>query len=442
MKELISKFVLLLVDIVVIIISILFGFLLRKYLGNNFNLSEFNHTLNQYFTLFPIYMIIILIFFYEGIYTNRYDFWHETFLISKSIILSSLIVFSLLALLKTIDNYSRFILVCSFFLAIVIIPISKLIVKYILFKVGIWKKEVFVIGDRKDIKDIIINNFYLGYIETENNKKTDICIINSNNKLNIKEIAEIIDNEISNNKDVMFVPFLNHYNLSTAEIFEIFEKRYNIILLKNRLKSKMNVLIKVVFNYLLALCLMPILLPLIVVFAFLIKIESKGPVFFKQKRIGKNCKPFYIYKFRSMYKNADKILEELLEKNEELRKEWEQNHKLKNDPRITKIGKFLRKTSLDELPQIFNVLKGDMAFVGPRPVTEEELNKFYKENKKFYCMVKPGITGLWQVSGRNDISYEERVQIDKWYVINWSLWLDVIILIKTFKAIFTQKGVY
>ena len=441
MKDIVSKFFLIIFDYISIVVSVVLVYLFR----DNLTLLEINkleHSLIQYLNYYPLFIIPLLLFIYEGIYTNRYDFWHETFLISKSIILSSLIVFSLLALLKTIDNYSRFILVCSFFLAIVIIPISKLIVKYILFKVGIWKKEVFVIGDRKDIKDIIINNFYLGYIETENNKKTDICIINSNNKLNIKEIAEIIDNEISNNKDVMFVPFLNHYNLSTAEIFEIFEKRYNIILLKNRLKSKMNVLIKVVFNYLLALCLMPILLPLIVVFAFLIKIESKGPVFFKQKRIGKNCKPFYIYKFRSMYKNADKILEELLEKNEELRKEWEQNHKLKNDPRITKIGKFLRKTSLDELPQIFNVLKGDMAFVGPRPVTKEELNKFYKENKKFYCMVKPGITGLWQVSGRNDISYEERVQIDKWYVINWSLWLDVIILIKTFKAIFTQKGVY
>jgi len=441
MKDIVSKFFLIIFDYISIVVSVVLVYLFRDNL-TLLGINKLEHSLIQYLNYYPLFIIPLLLFIYEGIYTNRYDFWHETFLISKSIILSSLIVFSLLALLKTIDNYSRFILVCSFFLAIVIIPISKLIVKYILFKVGIWKKEVFVIGDRKDIKDIIINNFYLGYIETENNKKTDICIINSNNKLNIKEIAEIIDNEISNNKDVMFVPFLNHYNLSTAEIFEIFEKRYNIILLKNRLKSKMNVLIKVVFNYLLALCLMPILLPLIVVFAFLIKIESKGPVFFKQKRIGKNCKPFYIYKFRSMYKNADKILEELLEKNEELRKEWEQNHKLKNDPRITKIGKFLRKTSLDELPQIFNVLKGDMAFVGPRPVTEEELNKFYKENKKFYCMVKPGITGLWQVSGRNDISYEERVQIDKWYVINWSLWLDVIILIKTFKAIFTQKGVY
>ncbi len=441
MKDIVSKFFLIIFDYISIVVSVVLVYLFRDNL-TLLGINKLEHSLIQYLNYYPLFIIPLLLFIYEGIYTNRYDFWHETFLISKSIILSSLIVFSLLALLKTIDNYSRFILVCSFFLAIVIIPISKLIVKYILFKVGIWKKEVFVIGDRKDIKDIIINNFYLGYIETENNKKTDICIINSNNKLNIKEIAEIIDNEISNNKDVMFVPFLNHYNLSTAEIFEIFEKRYNIILLKNRLKSKMNVLIKVVFNYLLALCLMPILLPLIVVFAFLIKIESKGPVFFKQKRIGKNCKPFYIYKFRSMYKNADKILEELLEKNEELRKEWEQNHKLKNDPRITKIGKFLRKTSLDELPQIFNVLKGDMAFVGPRPVTEEELNKFYKENKKFYCMVKPGITGLWQVSGRNDISYEERVQIDKWYVINWFLWLDVIILIKTFKAIFTQKGVY
>jgi len=439
MKTLIGRSFLILFDCISILLSIIIIYFIREHLSF-LGLNKLEHSLYQYLSYYPLFIIPILLFVYEGIYSNRYDFWHETYLILKSIVLSFFIIFTLLALFKTIDNYSRLILAGSFFLASIIIPGVKLIVKYILFKVGIWKKEVFVIGNKKDIEGIIINNFYLGYIES-NNVRTDKCIINSND-LNVKEITKIIDNQIINNKDVMFVPFLNHYNLSTAEIFEIFEKRYNIVLLKNRLKSKINLLIKIIFNYILALFLVPILFPLIFIFALLIKIESKGPVFFKQKRIGKNCKIFNIYKFRSMYENADIILEEILAKNDELRKEWEKNHKLKNDPRITKVGKFLRKTSLDELPQIFNILKGDMAFVGPRPVTEEELNKFYKENKKFYCMVKPGITGLWQVSGRNDLSYEERVQIDKWYVINWSIWLDIVILLKTFKAVFKQEGVY
>jgi undecaprenyl-phosphate galactose phosphotransferase len=143
-----------------------------------------------------------------------------------------------------------------------------------------------------------------------------------------------------------------------------------------------------------------------------------------------------------MYKDADKILAELLEKNPELKKEWEESFKLKNDPRVTKIGKFLRKTSLDELPQIFNVLKGEMSLVGPRPVTQEELEKYYKDYAKYYLSVWPGITGLWQVSGRSDLSYKERVFLDAWYVRNWNLWLDFLILLNTIKVVIKQKGAY
>ena len=143
-----------------------------------------------------------------------------------------------------------------------------------------------------------------------------------------------------------------------------------------------------------------------------------------------------------MYSDAKERLEKLLKEDPKIKEEWEKNFKLKNDPRITKIGNFLRKTSLDELPQIFNVLKGEMNFVGPRPVVQEEIDQYYKDDAEYYFMVKPGITGLWQVSGRSDTDYNFRIETDKWYVLNWSLWLDIIILFKTVKAVLKREGAH
>ncbi len=197
------------------------------------------------------------------------------------------------------------------------------------------------------------------------------------------------------------------------------------------------------FDFLFTLVAIILVLPLFPIIALLIKLTDKGPVFFKQKRIGFRGKPFYIIKFRTMYPDAEKRLQEILEKDPKARKEWEETFKLKNDPRITPIGKLLRKSSLDELPQFFNVLKGEMSIVGPRPVTEEELKKFYKEKAKYYISVKPGITGYWQVEGRSDVEdYKKRVEMDVWYVKNMSFWLDLKIILKTIWVMLTGKGAY
>ncbi|MEJ9114299.1 sugar transferase [Bacillus paramobilis] len=168
--------------------------------------------------------------------------------------------------------------------------------------------------------------------------------------------------------------------------------------------------------------------------------EAKGPVFFKQVRIGKDGKEFYIYKFRSMVVDA----EGKLKKNEILYKKYvENNYKLEpeEDPRITGIGRFLRKTSLDELPQFINVLKGDMSLVGPRPVVQEELRE-YGQRKSEFLSVKPGLTGYWQVSGRSDVGYPERVDIELYYVYNQSLLLDLKILVQTCLLVILRKGAY
>ncbi|MGQ9630801.1 MAG: sugar transferase [bacterium] len=181
--------------------------------------------------------------------------------------------------------------------------------------------------------------------------------------------------------------------------------------------------------------------PLWLVIALAIKLDSPGPVLLKHKRIGKGGKIFSVYKFRTMVSNAQEILNRYLEENPKAKAEFEATFKLKDDPRKTQVGNFLRKTSLDELPQLINVLRGDMSLVGPRPIVPQELEKYGKW-KGIILNVLPGITGFWQVSGRNDVSYEERIKLDLYYVENWSLLLDIEILLRTIPVVLTSRGAY
>ena len=179
-----------------------------------------------------------------------------------------------------------------------------------------------------------------------------------------------------------------------------------------------------------------LLSPVFLILAICIKIDSKGPVIFAHKRIGKNGKEFNMYKFRSMYENAEEMIENF---NEEQKIEWQENFKLENDPRITKVGKFLRKTSLDELPQIVNIIKGDLSIVGPRPIVDEELEK-YGENKEKFLSITPGLTGYWQANGRSNTTYEERMQMELYYIDNQSLLLDIKIFFKTIVSVLKKEG--
>lgn len=190
-----------------------------------------------------------------------------------------------------------------------------------------------------------------------------------------------------------------------------------------------------------AILLLPLVLPILLLLIALIKLDSRGPAFFKSERIGKYRNRFHIFKLRTMCLDADYQLNHLLNNNQDLKTEWERDHKLKNDPRITKVGKIIRALSLDELPQIFNVLKGEMSFVGPRPIVEAEIYR-YKGQFQYYQSVLPGVTGLWQINGRNDTSYEERVALDVRYCKEITIQLDLSIIIKTVPVIFFRKGAY
>lgn len=175
--------------------------------------------------------------------------------------------------------------------------------------------------------------------------------------------------------------------------------------------------------------------------ALAVKLTSAGPVFYGQRRLGRGGREFRAWKFRSMVKDADAILQGYLASHPEQRAEWERDHKLKDDPRVTWIGRILRRTSLDELPQLWNILRGEMSLVGPRPIVQDEVAK-YGTHFELYTKVRPGLSGLWQVSGRNDTTYGERVALDCYYVRNWSVWLDLVVLARTVRVVLLGKGAY
>ena len=180
-------------------------------------------------------------------------------------------------------------------------------------------------------------------------------------------------------------------------------------------------------------------IPFFVVIPLLIKLTSRGPVFYRQERLGRGGKPFRVWKFRSMYADADERLQRLIAENPAMADEWANHFKLSDDPRVTPFGRFLRRTSLDELPQLFNVLCGEMALIGPRPIVEGEV-EYYGTSYETFSSVRPGITGLWQVSGRSDTDYDRRVALDTYYVLNWSPWLDIWILLRTVLAVLLMRG--
>jgi Undecaprenyl-phosphate galactose phosphotransferase WbaP len=263
---------------------------------------------------------------------------------------------------------------------------------------------------------------------------------------------------------IVAMPNLDHQQLTRLINFSVSAFRYNVLIpdffsvnnvwmsvrdfdgilgfaTSHRLKMFWNLAIKRLMDLFIVGIAGLILFPLLLVIALLVKLSSRGPVLYGHSRLGLDGKPFKALKFRSMVIDADKKLETLLASDPGLRNEWEASRKLKSDPRVTKIGRFLRRTSFDEFPQLLNILKGEMSLVGPRPVTEQEIEK-YGENYRRIFSVKPGLTGLWQVSGRSDTDYSDRVSYDTYYLQSWSVWLDLWILYRTPGAILKGKGAY
>ena len=435
MKNWINRTALIVFDLISILIAIVIAFILRQWC-DWFERSAPND-LNHYLHFGMLYAIIIFLLLLEGIYSKRYDFWQEIQRIVKGVFLASIIILAFLAMTKQSESYSRFILIVTFALTVFILPLQKYYLKRLLFKIGTWKHESTVTGEDTFFTNHVFKNPYLGYVLTDKRKAKTLFISSG---IGIEALEKYLHEALIHKQEVVFVPLVTNFDFSDAHIIHLFNARSNLIIVENNLLNRTNQWIKTSLDIFLSLLVFPLLLSLIGIIALLIKREDGGTIFFKQVRLGKDSKEFVCYKFRSMKENSDGLLQDYLLEHPEEIKNYEIYHKYESDPRITKLGAFLRQTSLDELPQIFNVLKGEMSLIGPRPYMPDERSKM-ADNIDIILAVKPGITGLWQVSGRNDVDFASRVDLDVWYVRNWSAWKDMVILIKTVQVVLGRKGV-
>lgn len=256
----------------------------------------------------------------------------------------------------------------------------------------------------------------------------------------IDAYQDLIQELSRSSHDLQIVPAVRGLPLYGMEANHFFAHEVLLLTVRNNLARRLPQLVKRLFDLTVSISVLAVGLPVLLWIAARVS-RSGLPIFYGHTRVGQNGKSFACYKFRTMAPNADELLAQLLATNPAAKAEWEKDFKLREDPRITPIGHFLRRTSLDELPQLWNVMKGEMSLVGPRPVVTAELER-YGNQVEYYLEAKPGITGLWQISGRNDITYDARVYLDAWYVKNWSLFNDIVILFRTVKVIFRTEGAY
>jgi len=387
---------------------------------------------------------------------------NEMMIIIKSNFIALFAIFFVITLAKLGDNVSRTIVLLHFFLN-GINPLWMYLIKKKAMHLPWMRKPVFVICDSNGLMNVqkwFAPDNPFGYdigvrlnVDEEPiiiiHKKIEVLIQSGKyhaaiidlEESNVHEVNDLIDHIQKNVHRVILLPKISKMPIINGELISSIHHKGMAIYVKNNLLSAVDQYLKRVFDYLLSFGLVALFSPVLLMLFVIVYISTKGHPFFTHERIGYRGKKFHVWKFRTMHIDAQDRLKIILEECGASRKEWEKDFKLKNDPRVTKIGNLLRKTSLDELPQLINVLKGEMSLVGPRPIIEDEIIK-YGEFYYYFIAVKPGISGLWQVSGRNDIDYDERVQLDVWYVRNWSIELDIEILIKTAIVVLGRKGCY
>ena len=465
---------LVLLDLLGFYVSLFTAWLIRTYVLTAVisNPPSFYFSYGHFISLWWIPSIFVFFIFYEGLYDNNLTFWDETRIMVKSVSLASITLMAIVTLGKMGDMVSRFVLLGVGGAALFILPFFRFWGKKFLYAAGIRRERVLVMGagnagrlvveglqrekhmgydvvgflddDKRKLGETIHGKKVFGVVEEfrrfieDLRVKTVVIAIPSLPPERLSALAAAVQNSTVN---TMVIPDLKGIALLNTGLFHLFLEEIFLMNIRNNLKSITNRFIKRLFDVTVSVVLLPVLLPFIAIVGLIIRLETPGSAIYAHDRIGRNGRIFKCYKFRTMRRDAEEKLREMLESSKALRKEWENSWKLRDDPRVTKIGRFLRKSSLDELPQIFNVIKGEMSLVGPRPYLPRERSEI-EDNFRVISSAKPGITGLWQVSGRSNTNYKYRVKLDAWYVMNWSLWLDVTIIFKTIRVVLKADGAY
>jgi Undecaprenyl-phosphate galactose phosphotransferase WbaP len=367
---------------------------------------------------------------------------------------------------RTAEYFSRLVIAFSWIFALATIPLCRWLFRIIATNLVTWGEPVAVIGKGSNTNKIV--NFLLERIrfgirpvvilDGDEDKSASIprvsmdIYLSNSVELSGLQTAVLVDRELPRD---LHHALLNEQKFGFRRLILIsdhtwigslgvtpydlegllgLEIRQNLLFPRYQLLKR---IVDIMFSSFLGI----ITTPLWLLTAIIIRLDSRGSILFGHSRLGMHGEPITVWKFRTMVPNADQVLADYLAEHSDAKEEWQDNHKLKKDPRITRIGKLLRRTSLDEIPQLWNVLKGEMSMVGPRPIVPEEI-EHYQEGYALYQRVRPGITGLWQVSGRTNTHYSDRVQYDEYYIRNWSIWLDIYIMLRTVWTVLRGEGAY
>ena len=434
------------------------------------SLTPFSIDEKYVFDAIPLCYILLLA--YEGMYVRRIPFWQETEYLFKICVFATSLVVALAYFMGYAGYVSRMFILMTWILSFLFLTFSRYWIKRALILVGLWQKPVVIVGAGKTA-ELLARSFngdphtgykIVGLIEDNFHERplvyrypymgafaqAEQAILRSGVDevfiavpgLDREKLLDLVYRIQPCVKNLNIVPDLLGFPLGNLTIDSLFNEKLLLLKTKNNLISLPNKVVKRLFDAVFSMILFPVLLPILLLISLMIRLDSPGPILHIANRMGKNGYYFSCYKFRSMYINSDTMLEKYLNDNPGAKQHWEMYAKLKGyDPRITRVGKWLRKYSLDELPQIMNVIKGEMSLVGPRPYLPRERGGMGLSVGVILGTV-PGITGLWQVSGRNEIEFQGRLLLDCWYVRNWSVWLDMVLLCKTVKVILTGKGAY
>jgi Undecaprenyl-phosphate galactose phosphotransferase WbaP len=442
----------------------LFGsVLVRHWAGGNFELS-------LYLRVFPVLGIFMMAYalfgLYPGVTCNPVAEIRRATGATTAVFLTLAV---LTLLFRVVDVYSRLVFLMAWLVALVAVPLTRAAVRSLFAHKSWWGYSVVIFGAGGIVRDLvrsireqpklglravaIVERGYPAGTVIEGvpvvQRVEDVPMAHRNfsisrgvvatSGLRPEELSEILNSRAVCLPNLLIAPGLEGVSSLETEATDVC--RLLMLQTRNRLLMPWPRLAKRALDLACTTALAFIVFPLAAIIAMLIKVNSRGPVFYGHSRIGRDGRRITIWKFRTMVENASRVLEWHLRAHPEMAIEWRQHHKLRHDPRVTRLGRFLRRTSLDELPQLWNVFRGDMSLVGPRPIVTEEIEK-YREAYRLYTRVRPGLTGLWQVSGRNDTSYDERVALDTYYVRNWSPWLDVYLLARTVTAVLARAGAY
>ncbi|WP_231038091.1 undecaprenyl-phosphate galactose phosphotransferase WbaP [Pectinatus brassicae] len=416
---------------------------------------------------------IFLIFLYNSqIYVTRLPFWEVIQRIFYAVIYSVMVSIVLMYFGHIAGGISRIYVCLLAIWAFGFLCSFRYFLKKILIKCNMFLEPVIIIGAGKTA-ELIINEFkndiglgvnILGFIdddpiskvlpqeypilgtfdETEEViKKTKVkTVLIAAPGLKKNELLKLVNLIQPLVKNLAFIPDLIGAPVGNMQIERLYDSQLILLKIKNNLSRRYNRILKKIFDTIVGVIIFIPIAPILILIAIAIKIDSEGSIFFNAKRIGKNNVEFTCYKFRTMYNDSDKILENYLANNKKAADEWRIFRKIKGyDPRVTKVGIWLRRYSLDELPQILNVLTGNMSLVGPRPYLPKEKNEM-GTYLNIITNTLPGITGLWQIRGRNEITFSDRLKMDAWYIQNWSVWIDVVLLYKTIFIVLNKNGAY